>query len=76
MFRVDVPCSHRYSLGETFSNLSEIDFNLDNQFNELIIDVVPKVIDDEVREIDLLEILAVKILKDLAIQKIKKKLKF
>ena len=63
MFRVDVPCSHRYSLGATFPDLSEIDFNLDNQFNELIIDVIPEVIDDEVHEINLLKILAVKNIK-------------
>lgn len=50
MFRLDIPCSRRFSLGATFSDLPNIDFDLENQFDELIVDILLELNVDECRE--------------------------
>ena len=39
MFKCDIPCSHRIHLGAQFPSIDDIDFQIENQFNELIIDI-------------------------------------
>ena len=39
MFKCDIPCSHRLYLGAQFPEIPDINFDFQNQFNELILDI-------------------------------------
>ena len=73
MFKVDVPCSHRLYLGALFPDIKDIIFNLQNQFNELILDVREDVKATKKIEYDTFKTIAVKNIKKFSHVKKKKK---
>lgn len=63
MFRLNIPCSHMIHLGAEFEKLDEVEINFENQFDELILDILPDETEKQSVQIDFLKKIAVKNIK-------------